>query len=118
MLYRLRTLLRLVPPKSKGLLKELESADVFTIAATDNEGIDFGTLDQKQLLAEIRKELERDREAQKTEYKLFTYKTAAGEIRFPFFTTAENAQRFCAEYSKERKKVYPFMVLQSKAKFL
>jgi hypothetical protein len=110
--------LKLAPPQSKGLLKELENADVFTIAATQSEGIDAGALGQERLAAEIRKQMDRDREAQKDERKLFTYKTKSGEIRLPFFTTAENAQRFCAEYSKEHKKVYPFVVLQAKARFL
>jgi hypothetical protein len=75
-------------------------------------------LDQEQLRTEIQRQIERDREAQNGERKLFTYKTKSGEIRLPFFTTPENAQQFCAEYSKEQGKVYPFAVLKAKGKFL
>ncbi len=117
MLHRLRTLFSNVkfpagssPPKSadESFLHELADLDVFVIVRTQSDGIDAATMTQEQLLAEIREALERDRESQRKGYGLFVY-SDGGHRRLPFFSSNEHAQGFCAQYSKERKRVFPFM---------
>lgn len=98
-------------------LRQLGDASIFVISATVSEGIDASTMTKDQLLGEIQQALERDRENQEQGYGLFTY-TAAGQRRLPFFTSNEHAQKFCGEYSKERNRVFPFMVLQVKGAIL
>jgi hypothetical protein len=101
----------------EAFLRELADLDIFVIAGTQGEGIDAGTMTKEQLLTEIRRALERDRENQQKGYTLFVY-SVAGKRRLPFFTSNEHAQRFCGEYSKVRKRVFPFTVLQVKGTFL
>src|SRR5690349_20161420 len=90
------------PGSGDEFLRQLGSSEIFVIAATSTEGIDARTMTQDQLLAEMRKELERDRENQEKVYALSIYKTAEGQRRLPFFTSNDHAKEFCAEYSKER----------------
>ena len=118
MLNRLRNLLRSASADADRFVRDLGVADLFVIGSTDSEGIDAKTLTGDTLLAAIRAELERDQERQQSGYGLFSYTTAAGERRLPFFTTSKHAERFCGEYSKERDRVFPFMVLQTRGTFL
>ena len=115
-----RILLKLgLPPKSKGLLKELENASVFTIAATDSEGIDFATLDKEQLVEEVRRELERDRGAQKDGQALHVQNRRRSNSASVFYYCWRGALGdFVPNIPRSRKKVYPFMVLQTKGQFL
>jgi len=104
------------PPEGDDFLREIASKPILVISATVSEGIDASAMTQDQLLAEIRKALERDKENQKG-YGLFVY-TVNGQRRLPFFTSNEHAQKFCGEYSKERNRVFPFMVLEANGTFL
>jgi hypothetical protein len=101
----------------EGWLRQLGQTDIFIISATISDGIDATTMTKDQLLAEIRQALERDRENQKKGYGFFIY-NAAGQRRLPFFTSNDHAQKFCGEYSKQRNRVFPFMVLQAKGTVL
>jgi hypothetical protein len=96
----------------------LGGVPIFVISATVSEGIDAGAITREELLAEVRQALERDKENQKEGYGLFVYTGADGRRRLPFFTSNDHAQQFCAEYSKERHRVFPFMVLETTAAFL
>ena len=105
------------PAADEAWLRQLGETSIFVISATLSEGIDASTLTKEQLLAEIRQALERDRENQQKGYRLFIY-DSAGQCRLPFFTSNDHAQKFCGEYSKERNRCFPFMVLQTKGDFL
>ena len=98
-------------------LLQLAQKPIFVISATVREGIDASSMTKDQLLAEIRQALERDKANQQKGYGLFVY-SADGQRRLPFFTSNEYAQTFCGEYSKERNRVFPFMVLETKGTFL
>ena len=99
------------------LLRELGTRPIFVISATVSEGIDASSMTKDQLLAEIRQALERNKTNQQKGYGLFVY-SANGQRRLPFFTSNEYVQTFCGEYSKERNRVFPFMVLETKGTFL
>lgn len=102
---------------SDPFIESLGAAPIFVIAATQSEGIDARTITQEQLLNATREALERDREDRKKGQALFTY--AAGEQqRLPFFTSNDHAVKFIGEYSKERHRVFPFMLLQARGRFL
>jgi len=105
------------PGGSDEFLREIASKHIFMISAAVSEGIDAGSLTQDQLLADIRQALERDKENRQKGYGLFVY-TANGQRRLPFFTSNAHAQKFCGEYSKERNRVFPFMVLEAEGTFL
>jgi len=105
------------PAEDDDFLREIASKHIFMISATVSEGIDASSLTQDQLLADIRQALERDKENRQKGYGLFVY-TANGQRRLPFFTSEEHAQKFCGEYSKERNRVFPFMVLEAEGTFL
>jgi hypothetical protein len=105
------------PGAAPSWLRELGETWIFVISASVSEGLDANTMTKEQLLAEIRQALERDRENLQKGYGLFTY-LDNGQRRLPFFTDNDHAQKFCAEYSKERKRVFPFMVLQIKGSVL
>lgn len=98
-------------------VRDLGNADVFVIAATRSEGIDANKLTKDNLLAAIREAMERDQEDQKNGYSLFVY-VENGQRRLPFFTSNDHAQTFCGEYSKQRDRVFPFMLLGVKGSFL
>jgi hypothetical protein len=105
------------PPDAPAWLRELGDATILVISATVSDGIDARSMTQEQLLAEIRQALERDKQNRQKGYGLFVY-AAEGRRRLPFFTSNEHAQKFCGEYSKERNRVFPFMVLQTKGTVL
>jgi hypothetical protein len=105
------------PGAGDEFVRQLASKPIFVISATVSEGIDARSMTKDQLLAEIRQALERDKECQRDGYGLFVY-SADGQRRLPFFTSNEHAQRFCGEYSKERNRVFPFMVLETNGTFL
>lgn len=105
------------PAGDDEFLREIASKPILVISATVSDGIDASTMTQDQLLAEIQQALERDKENQQKGYGLFVY-TANGQRRLPFFTSNEHAQKFCGEYSKERNRVFPFMVLEAEGTFL
>jgi hypothetical protein len=118
MLNRLRDIFRSKTNATDSFLQELGTSDLFVISATRSHGIDARALTQEQLLAEIRRELEHDKKNQEAGYSLFVYTTASGQRRLPFFSSAKHAEIFCGEYSKERNRVFPLMVLQTRGTFL
>ncbi len=118
MLNKIRKLLRRAPVAEEPFLRQLADSELFFIAATDSQGIDAKTLTQEQLLAEIRRELERDQQNRRGGYSLFVYSTGTGERRLPIFTSSQHAETFCGEYSRERNRVFPLMVLQTRGGFL
>ena len=99
-------------------LRNLGDSTVFVIGATQSEGIDAKTMTKEQLLAEIRKALEKDEEDSQRGYNPFVYVAATGQRRLPVFASQKHAQVFSAEYSKERHRVFPFMVLGINGKLL
>lgn len=107
----------LPPGECDEFLREIASKPILVISATVSEGIDASSMTQDQLLVAIQQALERDKENQQKGYGLFMY-SANGRRRLPFFTSNEHAQKFCGEYSKERNRVFPFMVLEAEGTFL
>jgi hypothetical protein len=105
------------PGAGEEFLQQLATKPVFVISETLSEGINASSMTQEQLLAEIRQALERDKANRQKGYGLFVY-SASGQRRLPFFTSNEYAQTFVNEYSKERNRFFPFMVLETKGTFL
>lgn len=78
------------------------------LAALQSEGLDAVTFTHEDLLAEIERAAKDLSERDSFEPFLFR----SGDTRcLPFFSTADHAQAFCGEYSKERNRVFPFQTL-------
>lgn len=118
MLNLIRKLIRPSPSPGEAFVRGLGDGALFVIGATACEGIDPNGLTGDLLLAAIREALERDEQRQQVGYEPFTYATPTGERRLPFFSSQKNAERFCGEFSKERDRVFPFMVLETPGTFL
>jgi len=90
---------------------------IFVIAALQGEGIDTTGLTQEALRAQIEETIRRDQANEKKGRALLTY-DFEGKRRVPIFSSHANAQLFCAKYSEERKRVFPFMVVEAKSSLL
>ena len=118
MLRRLRNIFRPKPTAADPFIVQLARSELFFIAATESPGIDAKGLTSEALLTAIREALEQDKQNQQSGYGLFVYQTPSGERRLPLFSTSKHAETFCGEFSKERNRVFPFMVLQTRGTFL
>ena len=85
------------------------NSDVIVMAAIQGDGIDPSQSTQEQILAEIERSA-RDL-AEDKEREPFVY-VRDGVTRLPVFTSMENAQRFCGEYSRQRNRMFGFQTLQ------
>jgi hypothetical protein len=92
----------------RAFISALIDADVTVLAALQSEGLDAATFTQEELLAEIERAAKDLNE--RDGFEPFLYRS--GDIRcLPFFSTADHAQTFCGEHSKERNRVFPFQTL-------
>ena len=114
----LRSLVSRPVPVDRELLMAIGKSDLFVIEATSSNGIDATGLTADALLDEVRRALEEDRRNQRTGVPIFCYSTPNGQRHIPVFTTEEHARQFCGEYSKERNRVFPLRVLQTRGTFL
>lgn len=94
---------------SADFVRVIGSADVFVIAAMQNEGLDAATVTPEQLLAEIER-VARDLSEREGGFKVFTY-DRDGASCLPFFSSQAHCQTFCGEYSKRANRVFPFQLL-------
>jgi hypothetical protein len=89
-------------------IRALVEADVIVLAALQSQGLDAASFTQEDLLAEIEraaKDL-----SERDNFDPFLYGSDNSQ-RLPFFSTSAHADTFCGEYSKERKRVFPFQTL-------
>jgi hypothetical protein len=102
-------------PDRRAFIRALVEADVTVLAALRSEGLDAATFTQEALLAEIEraaKDL-----SERDNFQPFLYRSSDSQ-RLPFFSTPGHAQTFCGEYSKERKRVFPFQTLTVRGSML
>jgi hypothetical protein len=86
----------------------LLETEVVVLAALHSEGLDAASFTQEELLAEIERAAQ-DLEARDS-FEPFVYE-AEGSLRLPFFSTPHQAQVFCAGYSQQHSRVFPFQTL-------
>ena len=89
-------------------IRAVVQADVTVLAALQSDGLDAASFTQEELLAEIEKAAKDLSE--RTSIEPFLYRNGETQC-LPFFSTADHAQTFCGEYSKERHRVFPFQTL-------
>jgi hypothetical protein len=92
----------------RAFLRALVEAEETVLAALQSEGLDAATFTQEDLLAEI--ERAANELSERDSFAPFLYQSDDTRC-LPFFSTPEHAQTFCGEYSKERKRVFPFQAL-------
>src|SRR5205823_2967495 len=92
----------------QAFVRALIEADVTVLAALQSDGLDVATFTQEALLAEIERAAKHLSE--RDSFEPFLYRS--GDTRcLPFFSTADHAETFCGDYSKERNRVFPFQTL-------
>jgi hypothetical protein len=88
---------------------------VTVLAALQSKGLDATTFTQECLLAEIER-VAKDL-SERESFEPFLYQS--GDLQcLPFFSTADHAQTFCGQYSKERNRVFPFQTLTVRGSLL
>jgi hypothetical protein len=97
-------------------VRSIALADVYVIAAMQSKGHDPATLTQEEMLAEIER-VARDLGEREGDFEVFIYQQD-GRPCLPFFSSLDQCQTFCGEYSKQENRVIPFQILGVKGSAL